>query len=310
MSWFYEALLRAQKERPASAKETRVSTPDQDREPLLATREPSLTAASFQSRPEILSSSTLSTIETLDAVSPRHQKGTPNGFRHLTLSLSEESRFVFHTDPHGLPAEQFRLLRRALSQEFGTGAVLMITSPGSGDGKTLTSLNLCACLADLGDATIFVEADVRRPTARNFLGCKVEPPGIEDAWAGKVEPRKTIHVIEKLSLHVALVANIPEDPSHVVCGPGVRQFFAWAREHFRWVVIDAPPVLPAADVAELLPLTDAALLVIRAESTSRELSKQAFKMLGKRLNGVILNAATSDCSPYYGYLGQYYQGAK
>ena len=56
------------------------------------------------------------------------------------------------------------------SQEFVSGGVLMITSPSVGDGKTLTSLNLCACLADSGDATLFVEADVRRPTAGKLLG--------------------------------------------------------------------------------------------------------------------------------------------
>jgi Mrp family chromosome partitioning ATPase len=83
---------------------------------------------------------------------------------------------------------------------------------------------------------------------------------------------------------------------------GVKQFLAWARENFRWVVIDAPPVLPAADVAELLPLADGALLVIRAQSTPRELSRRAFDILGTHLHGVIFNAATVDSNPYYGYL--------
>jgi capsular exopolysaccharide synthesis family protein len=185
----------------------------------------------------------------------------------------------------------------------------MITSPGEGDGKTLTSLNLSACLASSGDATLLVEADIRRPTARNIWGSALEPPGIEDAWAGKVEPRQTIHLIEELSLHAALVARVPDNPSHLVSASGVKQFLAWARENFRWVVIDAPPVLPAADVAELLPLADAALLVIRAQSTPRELTRRALEMLGTRLHGVIFNAATVDSNPYYGYIGQHYQGA-
>ena len=180
----------------------------------------------------------------------------------------------------------------------------MITSPGVGDGKTLTSLNLCACLADSGDATLLVEADVRRPTVRNLLGCAMVPPGIEDAFAGKVEPGQVIHLMKELSLHAAMVAKIPDDPSRLVNGSGVKQFLVWAREHFRWVVLDAPPVLPAADVAELLPFADAVLLVVRARRSPRELSKQAFEMLGKRLHGVILNEATVDSNPYYGYMSQ------
>jgi Mrp family chromosome partitioning ATPase len=67
-------------------------------------------------------------------------------------------------------------------------------------------------------------------------------------------------------------------------------------------VIDAPPVFPAADVAELLPLADGALLVIRAQSTPRELTKRALEMLGTRLHAVIFNAAPVDS-----YLDRHYQ---
>jgi protein-tyrosine kinase len=317
MSWFYEALVRAEKDRPKSGNGTRARMPSRDGESFLAPIEPlpSIATATSPSKPDVSSSASLSTAENLSTPPglPRpdiHGEAgkSPNGFRHLALPLREESRLVFQTDPHGLPAEQFRLLRRTLRYEFPAGAVLMITSPGEGDGKTLTSLNLSACLASLGDATLLVEADVRRPTLRNILGGAIAPPGIEDAWAGKAEPRQAIHLIDELSLHAAPVAKIPENPSQLVNASGVKQFLAWARENFRWVVIDAPPVLPAADVAELLPLADGALLVIRAQSTPRELSGRAFEILGTHLHGVIFNAATVDSNPYYGYLDPH-QGA-
>jgi protein-tyrosine kinase len=325
MSWFYEALQRAEKERPKSKKGTNISAPGQEGESFLAPIESlqSVAAKGSAPMPAMPSSATLSTVEDIPAHSPESlnrivrsktlplSEGgkSPNGFRHLTLPLREESRLVFQTDPHGVPAEQFRLLRRTLKEEFAAGGVLVITSPGKGDGKTLTSLNLCACLADSRETVLLVEADVRRPAARNILGNAIEPPGIEDAWAEKVEPRKTVHLIEELSLHAALVAKVPDDPSRLINGPGVKKFFAWARENFRWVVIDAPPLFPAADVAELLPLADAALLVIRAESTPRELSRRAFEVLGTRLHGVIFNAAAVDSSFYYSYSDASRQGA-
>lgn len=234
---------------------------------------------------------------------------TRNEFRHLSVLFREDSRMSFHTDPHGLAAEQFRLLRRTLNQDFGAGAVLMITSPGLGDGKTLTSLNLCTCLADSGDLTLLVEADLRRPTVGRILGCTIEPPGIEDVLAGKVEPCQAIHLIEELAFHAAMVAKIPKDPFHLLNGTTLKQFLAWAQQHFRWVVLDAAPVLPAADVSELLPFTHAVLLVIRAQSTSRELSKRAVEVLGKRLHGVIFNEATIDSNPYFGYLNNYHNGS-
>lgn len=241
---------------------------------------------------------------------PSPDAKSPNGFRHLTLRLQEESRLVFPTEPDGLAAEQFRLLRRTLSREFDTGGVLLITSPAMGDGKTLTSVNLSICLAETGHPTLLVEADVRRPTIRTILSHGIEPPGLEDVLAGKVQPARAVHGIKELNLYAAIVAKLPKNPSQLMSGPGVRHFLTWAREHFLWVVLDAPPVLPTADVPELLPLADAALLVVRAQSTPRELAKRAVEMLGKHLRGVIFNEVTVESNPHYRYLSHYYHSSR
>ncbi|MGB7434148.1 MAG: CpsD/CapB family tyrosine-protein kinase [Candidatus Acidiferrum sp.] len=233
-----------------------------------------------------------------------------NGYRHLTLLANEEARLVFQTAPNGLAAEQFRLLRRTLTREFEGGAVLLITSPAMGDGKTLTSVNLASCLAESGQPTLLVEADIRRPTIRQILSAEVEPPGVEDVLARNVEPRRAVYGIKELNLYAAMVTRIPDYPAQLIGGPGVKHLLAWARENFLWVVLDAPPTLPAADVSELLPFADAAVLVIRAQSTPRELAKQAVEILGKHLRGVIFNEVTVDSNPHYRYLNNYYDPQK
>jgi len=233
-----------------------------------------------------------------------------NGYRRLRLLTNKEVRLVFQTAPNGLAAEQFRLVRRALSKEFESGAVLLITSPAVGDGKTLTSVNLASCLAESGQPTLLIEADIRRPTIRHILNGGVEPPGVEDVLACNVEPRRAVHGIEELNLYAAMVTRIPDDPAQLIGGPGVKHLLAWARENFLWVVLDAPPALPAADVSELLPFADAAVLVIRAQSTPRELVKQAVEILGKHLRGVIFNEVTVDSNPHYRYLNNYYYPQK
>ena len=215
-----------------------------------------------------------------------------HGFRRLSLPHQDESRLVFRTNLHGSAAEHFRLLRRTLCEKFDKGALLIITSPGVADGKTLTALNLSACLAESGEPTLLVESNFRRPTIGNVLGCAIEAPGIEDAFAGRVGPNQVVNFIGELSLHVAVVTRTSDDSSPSIKRVGSGRFLAWAREHFRWVVLDAGPVLPDADVAESLPFESAVLLVIRARHTSVELSRRAFEVLGKRLHGVIFNEAT------------------
>lgn len=205
-----------------------------------------------------------------------------------------------------MATEQFRLLRRKLTQDFSKGGVLMVTSPTTGDGKTLTSINLSSCLAELGEPTLLIETDLRRPTMGKVLSCPLETLGLESLLSGNAAPDQIICVVEQLRFHVALVAKAPNDPSKLINGAELRQFLAWARAHFRWIVLDATPVLPAADVADLSMQADGVLLVIRAESTPRELSKRTFDILGKRLYGVILNGATIDSNPYYRHLTKYY----
>jgi capsular exopolysaccharide synthesis family protein len=320
MSKLYEALLQAEKKLSKSGEGIGINNSDSEASvssgiETVPTASTKVSNANGQEQSSLLP---LSVEETVSGIEPRSQVPAynvakppadfaRNGFRQLRVPFREDSRLVFHTDPHGLAAEQFRVLRRTLSQTFGTTAVLMITSPGMGDGKTFTCVNLCACLADSGDRTLLVETDIRRPTVQKILGCQVESPGIEDVLAGKADPEQAIHFIQELSLHVAIVAKQPNDPSRLLNGTGLKQFLAWARGHFRWVVLDSAPIVPVADVAELLPCADAALLVIRAQSTPRELLKQAIGMLGNHPYGVIFNDATIDSNPYYQYLNNYHQ---
>ena len=240
MSLIYDKLSRAQQESAKSGKAAEVRISGQDGNSILAAIDSlySTAAKSSGAKTEAPSLAPLSAIADIPErcmefprqIAISNTLESPEGvtslygFRRLILPHQDESRLVFRADPRGLAAEQFRLLRRTLRQKFDAGAVLMITSPGAGDGKTLISLNLSACLAEAGDPTLLVEVDVRRPTIARVLGCAMEAPGIEDAFAGKVEPDQAVNFIGELSLHVAIVTQIPDDPSHLVNGAALEPF--------------------------------------------------------------------------------------
>jgi Mrp family chromosome partitioning ATPase len=305
MSWFYDALVRAEGNLP-QPEQCPVAIAEKDGDSFLGEIE-ALSAVST-GKPPVETSSQAPTAEHEGVVQVLPlEPVASNGFRHVQVVFREESRLVFYSDPRGMAAEQFRLLRRSLVQAFPKGSVLMVTSPSSGDGKTLTAMNLCACLADAGESVLLTELDLRRPSAHKVLGCKIEAPGVEAALGGSEQPGKTACYIEKLGFHAALVSEVPSDPSRLLRGTALRDFLAWARTRFGWVVFDTAPVFPNADVAELLPAVDAVLLVIRVLVTPRELLRRACDVLGKRLYGVVLNEATINSTPYYRYLSDYYR---
>ncbi|HXU13652.1 MAG TPA: CpsD/CapB family tyrosine-protein kinase [Terriglobales bacterium] len=230
----------------------------------------------------------------------------PNGFPSLQLPAKKDSPLVFHNDACSLAAEQFRFLSRVLQQKFPAGGAVMMTSPAPKDGKTFTTVNLASCLADAGHAVLVLEADIRQPMVHNMLGGGTNTAaGVEEVLAGAVEPSESVNFVEELSLHVAMVARPPADPARLISGSGPKRFLAWARKHFAWVVIDAPPVLPVSDVTQLVPLADAVLLVVRARKTPRQLVTRSFELLGEHLSGVVLNEATVDSNPYYRYIAEY-----
>jgi len=313
MSKVYEALRQREREDSTSACsqattfETLAEGLDSSTfNPELGITDPILQAALASAEEErVLAHEPLPLVYPQSAAPLSEPQTSSNGFRRLRVEHREDSRLVFQTDRHGLAAEQFRFFRRNIEQKFPQGAALLVTSPAPRDGKTLTSLNLCSCLADTGGSTLLLEGDIRKPSIYRFLGGIDIAPGIEDVLSGAAAPSQAIHFVEELSFHVAMVANPPAEPSRLVSGTGFKQLVEWARGRFDWVVIDSPPVLPAADVTQLMPLADAVLVVIRTHSTPRELAVRAFELLGNRLSGVVLNGATVGSNPYYRYLSEY-----
>jgi protein-tyrosine kinase len=323
MSWFYDALKRVEQEAAAAPGNAHSGTAVEgsDAGPsFLASLEFNNSIVHPRSTPQLellVAEKDRRAVNPSPLASPDGTSGltsfssvSPNGYRRLSIAKREDSRLVFHTDPHGLAAEHYRLLRRNLIQEFPNNAVLMITSPGEGDGKSLTALNLATCLAETESPTLLVELDIRRPTLRKVLGSHIEGPGVEDALSGKVPAYQSVCYVEDLSLYVALVVQTPRDPSKLVNGEKVREFISGARQRFRWTIVDSPPTVPAADVADLLGLTDGVLLVVRAQRTPKDLTKRALELLGPRLHSIVFNGTTVQSNPYYRHLSHYYHSSK
>ena len=77
-----------------------------------------------------------------------------------------DSHLVSLVAPAGLEAEQYRALRHLVEQRHKDGdlSVIAVSSPGVGDGKTTTAINLAGALSQASNAAVLlIEADLRRP---------------------------------------------------------------------------------------------------------------------------------------------------
>src|SRR5262249_15541223 len=145
--------------------------------------------------------------------------------------------------------------------------VLAISSPSVGDGKTSTAINLAAVLGQEPDVRVLlVEADLRRPAILSYLG-------IHDfSGAGLVgtvlEP---VHALEKVvysclpfNLDIMPVRHSVPSPYAVLKLPRFRELLREARQHYDYVIVDAPPLIPFADCRLIEPWIDGFLVVVAA----------------------------------------------
>lgn len=217
-----------------------------------------------------------------------------------------ESRLVFASDPGGFVAEQYRVIRRRLVEHYPQGATVLITSPGSGDGKTVTATNLAWCLAEAGMPTLLAEMDLRNPSIENLFGCGLDGPGIEAVLEEGVAPTSVLHQINRMQFYLATARKPFENPVDLLSGSALRDFLHWAKGNYKWVVLDSPPLLTISDSMELSGLTDCVLLVVRARVTPRILVERSIELLGPRLNQVIMNDASVAADSSHRYFSSSY----
>jgi capsular exopolysaccharide synthesis family protein len=181
---------------------------------------------------------------------------------------------------------------------------MLITSPSPGEGKTLTSINLAWCLAEAGHHTCLVDFDFRAPGVSQALGCAIEENGIEDVLTGKRTISQSIRQLEGHSLYILGVGKRLVSPGKLLSSSSVTQLLTELRAKFQWVILDFAPVIPMADVGEVLPHVDSALMIIRSGKTAKSMIAPSLEILGSKVCGVVVNDAFINGSAYYGSYGK------
>jgi len=158
-------------------------------------------------------------------------------------------------------------------QAQGEGAVVMVTSPAAGDGKTTLALALTRAYAQAGQTVMLIDCDLRAPNLHTLLG-REPSTSLADYLRGLPGPagmREIIVTDEDSGAHVVMGRpGRQQIGEHLLAGPVFAQLVAAARRHFDVIVLDAPSIEEAADGLHVAMLADLAVLVLRSGSTGRK----------------------------------------
>jgi protein-tyrosine kinase len=228
-----------------------------------------------------------------------------NEIKSLLPAVREESRVVTLTEGNSLGAEKFRLLRARLRnlRERRQLQKLVITSAVPNEGKTLVAMNLAVCLAKYTDEKILLlEGDLRKPMLGEHLGIK-SLPGVGEWWASADMPvNKFVYRFDDIQLWILPAGSAPENPVNILQSARFLDLFKRLSTCFDWIIIDAPPLLPMADVSFWSRHADGLLLVVREGHTPKAILQKGLETLDNpKVIGVVLNEAHEVESSYYSH---------
>jgi len=210
----------------------------------------------------------------------------------LVAGAHLDARLITALSTDSAVAEQYRALRTRIlyADPVAPVNVVMVTSPGRGEGKTLTVGNLGLAMAQEWQRRIcIVDADLRRPQMHRLFGLP-DGPGLCDVLTGHATLEEALVTLEEHQVTILPAGNVPAHPAELLGTTAMRRMMETLRSQFDRVVIDTAPATPLADVSILAPLVDRVLLVVRAGVTTKPSIHEAVSSIDpSKLLGFVLN---------------------
>lgn len=225
-----------------------------------------------------------------------------------SVSNAKENEKVVVGEGRTTPiAEMFRLIRTNLQFMLSNkpSHVILITSAGSGEGKSFTAINLALSFALTNKKVMLMGLDIRKPALGEYLNI-TEKSGIthylsnESLTIDEITLKSDLHK----NLNIILSGPVPPNPTELLMSYRLDEMIEELREKYDYIVLDSAPLGIVSDTYLLNRLSDNVLFVCRQNYTPREATELINEVYQKgNLNGMglILNGVDKEIEYGYGY---------
>ena len=240
-----------------------------------------------------------------------HENGS--SMRQLPIQIPERSVVLPWGQTEGHGSEQYRIIRTRIVQHAKRPRIMVVSSAGAGDGKTVSAINIAGALSLRDNANVLlIDGDFRRANVSLLLGLPAEP-GLANVLSGSCSLQEGIIRAEQFpNLYVLPAGGSDVNPAELLDTEQWKALCSTVRERFNFVIIDAPPVAAVADYELIQASCDGVIVVVRPDHTDRTLCNKAFELIPEEKTiGVVLNCAyewflwkTQESYYYYGSSGK------
>ena len=195
-------------------------------------------------------------------------------------------------------AESYKLLRTKLQFSFADEKachIIGVSSALTGEGKSLTAINLAYSTCQLGKRVLLIDCDLRRPSLADKLPIS-KTPGLSDFLSGQIGPENLIQRCslksDALSFHAIAPGHMPPNPLELLTSPRMEKLLLKLRENYDYIILDLPPVGEVSDALAAAKFTDGMLLVVRQNYCDRialNAAARQFACVDAKILGIVFN---------------------
>jgi tyrosine-protein kinase Etk/Wzc len=197
-------------------------------------------------------------------------------------------------DPTGAFAEAFRTLRTNLylTRARRAGNVVLVTSPGAGDGKTTCVLSVAAMLAADQKKVLVVDADLRTAALHELAGLPADA-GLRGVLSGACGVADVLHDVELASGGFQLLGAGPRGPAELLSSQRMQELLAELGASYDFVLLDSPSFPQFSDALILASLVHGVLSVLRFQHTPRKRAAEHVRRIASvsAFHGIVVNGA-------------------
>ncbi len=217
-----------------------------------------------------------------------------SAIREVAIRLAGPRPVLPFDDTNFAAAEQYRIIRTKLIQHPTQPRLILISSAGPGDGKSVTAINLAGALSLKTDAKVLLaDTDFRRSSIHKQLGLPASP-GLVDVLRGTAAlDEALVHIKQLPNLYVITAGECRTNPSELLDSVRWRTIANELRNRFRYTIADSTPVASVADYDIMQATCDGVVLVVRPDHSKRQGCLRALETVPKeKLIGVVMNCVS------------------
>ncbi len=238
----------------------------------------------------------------------REQVSPPRWTLHgQTHAGALEDHLVTLLSPATADAEQYKTLACAVEEAHSNSnlQVVGVTSPGAGEGKTLTSINMAATLAQTPEnRVLLIDGDLREPSVASHFGLdNFDGPGFIEAIQDQaLSLRDVERAFPTYNLTIVTAGQALESPYEALKSRRAEALIEEARGRYDYIVVDTPPVIPVPDCRVIAHWVEGFLVIVAAHQTPKKLLEETLNALEpNKVLGLVFNRDDFPMANYYGY---------